>query len=236
MSGGDSLESTYAHVRWHFTLHDALNIGRPFKSDGTFLSDMFALCGLLAKQPIYVPIHGRNARPAQLIHDAQDELANAIKGLPNYSAYIRLRTDPVHISRLKLAPPARRPAAPQYQGKFPIDQRWAEIYAPELLVAEDISPGVRTRSRERFGTPRAQVEQEIGRRREHLVHGQVGRPDAENSVSPAIDLAQATARAKWQREHPKTPATFYGQPPVHEQSDESSSRPASIGRRSPKKK
>ncbi|GHB60589.1 hypothetical protein GCM10010347_33300 [Streptomyces cirratus] len=57
--------------------------------------------------------------------------------------------------------------------------------------------GVRSRSREHFGTARAQVEEESRRRREYFVEGHAGRKaDHKNSGSLPVDRAQKPARAK----------------------------------------
>ncbi|WP_330286325.1 hypothetical protein [Streptomyces sp. NBC_00576] len=90
------------------------------------------------------------------------------------------------------------------------------ITSPPLKIEH-----MRSTSRDRYGTPSDQVEEEIRRRQERLVHGQVSTKAA---PSP-IDLAQATARAKWQRDHP-----------IEQNSEEILSVLPSIGRRSPKQK
>ncbi|MFH0178872.1 type IV secretory system conjugative DNA transfer family protein [Streptomyces cacaoi] len=135
----DSNESTYEHVWRHFSFRRALHLRDPLKSDGTFLSDLFSLCSLLAKDPIYVSIPGRNSRPAQLVHDAQDELANSIKGLPNHFAYVRLRTDPVQVSRVGLSPPGKNlhPPAPSLDEVNELLSQFASGRGRELVRFDD---------------------------------------------------------------------------------------------------
>ncbi|MEV5879858.1 translation initiation factor IF-2 N-terminal domain-containing protein [Streptomyces sp. NPDC052101] len=94
---------------------------------------------------------------------------------------------------------------------------------------------VRRQSRDHYGTPRAQVDEETKQRREHLVRGGASRTNPESHISSQINLAQDTARAKWRQEHPQTPETFYDQPPVHEQPEASHPVLPPIGRRSPKR-
>ncbi|WP_405824581.1 translation initiation factor IF-2 N-terminal domain-containing protein [Streptomyces sp. NBC_01390] len=227
-----------------------------------FLRNLCDLCELLAAEPVYTSVPGHSGRPAQTYADAQAELSNAIKGLPNYFAFVRLRTDPVQVSRVRLSPPGN-----PFRDELESDEHreeviWRAIHlrgSSTLVIAADGSlswgdseereerrkrweerdfRSLKDRSSEEFGTPRETVDAEIRDRRARLFgqHGPESPVSAKKSASLPVDLAQATARAKWQREHPKTPETSSRQPPVHEQSDGSSSRHPSIGRRSPKRR
>ncbi|MBT2451271.1 hypothetical protein J7F03_30225 [Streptomyces sp. ISL-43] len=246
----------------------------PLHEAGPEIYDFFAgfheLCQLLSVSPVYTDVPGHRGRPVQAVSDAQGELANNIKGLPKYHAYVRLRTqDGVQVSHVKLAPPPLTfEEEQQRKSKERQPERAARInrkikgvedfdlenlggWAPDTgfyfttkefqesmagLMAdlqksqtpEARMQKARVRSRERFGTPREQVEADIKLRQQRLVHGQPVKPEPETPASPPIDLARATAQAKRQREHgqgkdePKRPGEEYHQPP--------------LGRRSPKKK
>ncbi|MFD8988984.1 type IV secretory system conjugative DNA transfer family protein [Streptomyces goshikiensis] len=140
--------------------------------------------------------------------DRAAELANTFTQLPRYVAYCKLVDSDGSVREFKLHTPP--PAAP-----------------PASEWSSGLSQ-VRARSRERFGTPREQVDQEIRRRQALFSGGQTTRVAAKQQpAAPAVDLAQATAREKWQREHPIQVEEVAKQPP------QSTTRP-SIGRRSPK--
>lgn len=98
---------------------------------------------------------------------------------------------------------------------------------------------IRSRSRERFGTPREEVEAQIKRRQTQLLHGQQDyKSEPEQTASLPIDLVQRTVRER--REQGQLPETFRnrgsgGSRPKPKPEDEKAPQPP-IGRRSPKKK
>ncbi|MFJ6384957.1 type IV secretion system DNA-binding domain-containing protein [Kitasatospora sp. NPDC092039] len=97
------------------------------------------------------------------------------------------------------------------------------IGSMEAPTPEDILQRVRERSRERFGTPRNQVEAQIRQRQERLVGTQPQRPESDHQPAaphPEADEPQQQARA----EESSTPV------------QDSPQVPPAIGRRSPKKR
>ncbi|MER6316227.1 translation initiation factor IF-2 N-terminal domain-containing protein [Streptomyces sp. NPDC001581] len=225
------------------TVREHGEIGYPF------FHDLYTLCDLLVSEPLYVSVPGHEARPPQTYADAQGELANNIKSLPNFHAYIRLRTpDGVQVREIRLGPTPEHTSLtssispetymrlkdPNYKFGLAMDTVTIDFatYFSDLRrrasAKRESTDAVRARSRERFGRPREQVEQEIRRRQTLFAGGRTNQADVakQQPDAPAVDLAQATARAKWKREHPTQ---------VEDAPKQSPQPRPTIGRRSPKR-
>ncbi|MFH0521836.1 type IV secretory system conjugative DNA transfer family protein [Streptomyces sp. M41] len=181
-----------------------------------FFVDLIRLCELLQREPVYVSIPGHTGRPQQTYADARAELADQIKRLPKYHAYVRLRTgDGIYVHRVRMAEPASevRDDFMGFVSEDPID--YGDEIETAISVYRAVPEYINARSFQTLGVPRKVVDQQIAqRRRGHLDD------DEDGSGQPARKPNGG------------------GQPPASSASSRLSAPPPprpTIGRRSPKR-
>ncbi|MGW1713243.1 translation initiation factor IF-2 N-terminal domain-containing protein [Streptomyces sp. NPDC002156] len=203
----------------------------PWDSMG-FIGDLYSLCKLLARDPLYLSLPGHQARPQQTYADAQAELANDIRNLPNHYAYVRIRTaEDVRVVRVQLSIPAEGPiriVTPKLLlpggnsvPRSPLFEDDFKMLASQVTVGDTVleftrkakqyiaemetaTYHMRRRCHEQFGTPRSEVEEQIRKRQ----------------MRPPPDDGQAAKRTT----KPKGPPPPVSPPPK-----------STIGRRSPQR-
>ncbi|MEE4595778.1 helicase HerA-like domain-containing protein [Streptomyces sp. DSM 41524] len=228
-----------------------------------FIKDLYRLCQLLSAQPVYVSVPGHAVRSEQSHADARAELANNIMGLPNYSAYVKLRTHPVQVKLVRLSAPAKLiDTLPAGLGDFiptpnkrllVAQQNWPLSKSDLKRLAETTNEfideyhrgiaerkatqALHTRSRYAFGRPRARVEEELEDRRTRLFGRQGASVRAEEPTSssqPGGNKSPAALPVDLAQQKARERQQAQKQKQQSPPPDEGRRPP--IGRRSPKKK